>query len=166
MNRAEAQVGTVRDSLNALKATYQDMGSQIQQAQNDVEYYTTEFNRQQGLLEAHVASQSAFDAARRNLQNAQQKIAALNHQLSGIAANLDGDPVGPVEKNPRYLEAVSQRDEAARQLAHTIVKAPFAGIVTDVPSIAPGKYLQASATAFFSFRPITCGSLQIRRKPS
>ena len=31
----------------------------------------------------------------------------------------------------------------------TIVKAPFSGIVTDVPSIAPGKYLAASTTAFY-----------------
>ena len=54
-----------------------------------------------------------------------------------------------MEKNPRYLDAVAQRDEAARQLAHTVVKAPFAGIVTNVPSIAPGKYLQASVTAFY-----------------
>ena len=29
------------------------------------------------------------------------------------------------------------------------MKAPFAGTVTDVPSIAPGKYLAASVTAFF-----------------
>jgi membrane fusion protein (multidrug efflux system) len=36
----------------------------------------------------------------------------------------------------------------ARQLTHTIVNAPFAGIVTDVNSIAPGKYLASSATAF------------------
>jgi membrane fusion protein, multidrug efflux system len=148
LNRAEAQVGTVRDSLNALKANYQDMKSQIQQAQNDVDYYTTEFNRQQGLLQAHVASQSSFEAASRNLRNAQQKLASLNHQLDGVAANLDGDPTGSVENNPRYLEALAQRDEAARQLAHTVIKAPFSGIVTDVPSIAPGKYLQASATAF------------------
>jgi membrane fusion protein (multidrug efflux system) len=149
LNRAEAQVGTVRDSLNALKMHYQDMKSQIQQAQDDIDYYTTEFNRQRGLLEGHVASQSAFEAAGRNRQNAQHKLASLNHQLAGIAANLDGDPAGPVEKNPRYLEAVAQRDEAARQLAHTVVKAPFSGIVTNVPSIAPGKYLQASATAFY-----------------
>lgn len=149
LNRAEAQVGTVRDSLNALKANYQDMKSQIQEAQDNVDYYTTEFNRQSGLLEAHVASQSAFEAARRNLQNAQQKLVSLSHQLAGIAASLDGDPTGPVEKNPRHLEAVAQRDEAARQLAHTVVKAPFSGIVTNVSSIAPGKYLQASATAFY-----------------
>jgi len=147
--RAEAQIGTVRDSLNALKANYRDMQSQIQQAQNDIEYFDTEFHRQQDLLAAHVASQSTFDTARRSLQNAQQKLASLTQQLGAIAANLDDDPPGAVEKKPRYLDAVAQRDEAARQLAHTVVKAPFAGIVTNVPSIAPGKYLQASATAFY-----------------
>jgi membrane fusion protein, multidrug efflux system len=44
---------------------------------------------------------------------------------------------------------MAQRDEAARQLDHTVVKAPFAGIVTNVPALAPGKYLQASMTAFY-----------------
>ena len=147
--RAEAQVGTVRDALNALQANYRDMLSQIQQAQNDIEYFNTEFHRQQDLLVAHVASQSTFDTARRSLQNAQQKLASLTQQLAAIAANLDDDPTGAVEDKPRFRDAVAQRDEAARQLAHTVVKAPFAGIVTDVPSIAPGKYLQASVTAFY-----------------
>jgi membrane fusion protein (multidrug efflux system) len=147
--RAEAQIGTIRDALNALKANYRDMQSQIEQAQNDIGYFDTEFRRQQGLLAAHVASQSTFDTARRSLQNAQQKLVSLNQQLGAIAANLDDDPTGAVEKEPRYLDAVAQRDEAARQLAHTVVKAPFAGIVTNVPSIAPGKYLQASVTAFY-----------------
>ncbi|HEY4860253.1 MAG TPA: efflux RND transporter periplasmic adaptor subunit, partial [Xanthobacteraceae bacterium] len=55
----------------------------------------------------------------------------------------------PVEQHPRYRDAVAQRNEAARQLDHTVVKAPFAGIVTNVPSLAPGKYLQASMTAFY-----------------
>jgi membrane fusion protein, multidrug efflux system len=147
--RAEAQVGMVRDALNALKANYRDMQAQIKQGQNDIDYFGTEFRRQQDLLNAHVASQATYDTARRNLQNAQQKLASLNQQLSAIAANLDGDPDGPVEQHPRYLDALAQRDEAARQLAHTVVKAPFAGIVTNVPSIAPGKYLQASTTAFY-----------------
>jgi membrane fusion protein (multidrug efflux system) len=149
LNRADAQVGMVRDTLNSLKANYRDMQTQITQAQYDIGYYATEFHRQQDLLNAHVASQQTFDTARRNLQNAQQKLASLNQQLAAIAANLDGDPDGPVEKNPRYLDALAQRDEAARQLAHTVVRASFAGIVTNVPSIAPGKYLPASTTAFF-----------------
>jgi membrane fusion protein (multidrug efflux system) len=147
--RAEAQLGMVRNDLNALKANYRDLQTQIKQAQDDIAYYQTQFQRQQDLLKASYASQAAFDTARRNLQNAQQKQASLNEQLAAIAANLNGDPDGPVEQNPRYLDAVAQRDEAARQLDHTVVKAPFAGIVTNVPSIAPGKYLQASTTAFY-----------------
>ncbi len=149
LNRAEAQVGMVGNALNALKANYRDMQAQIKQAQNDIDYFNTEFRRQQDLVSSHVASQSTFDTARRNLQTAQQKLASLNQQLAAIAANLNGNPDGPVEQNPRYLDALAQRDEAARQLAHTVVQAPFAGIVTNVPSIAPGKYLQASTTAFY-----------------
>jgi len=149
VERAEAQVGNVRNDLNALKANYRDMQAQIRQAQDDIEYYDREFHRQQDLAAKNIASQQTFDAARRNLQNAQHKLASLNQQLAAIAANLNGDPNIPIEQHPRYRDAVAQRDEAARQLDHTVVKAPFAGIVTNVPSLAPGKYLQASMTAFY-----------------
>jgi len=149
LERADAQVGIVGNDLNALKANYQDMLAQIKQAQNDIEYYDREFLRQQDLAAKNIASQQTFDTARRNQQNAQQKLASLNQQLAAIAANLNGDPDIPVEQHPRYRDAVAQRNEAARQLDHTVVKAPFAGIVTNVPSLAPGKYLQASMTAFY-----------------
>jgi len=62
-------------------------------------FYATKFNRQQVCCK-RMSSQSAFEAARRNLQNAQQKLASLNHQLEGIAASLDGDPTRPVENPP------------------------------------------------------------------
>jgi membrane fusion protein (multidrug efflux system) len=147
--RMDAQVGTVRNDVNALKANYEDLQAQITQAQDDVGYYLTEFRRQQDLLNAHVASQTAFDAAQRSVLNARQKLASLKDQQAAIAAGLSGDPEIPVERQPRYLDAMAQRDEAVRQLAHTVVKAPFAGIATNVPSIAPGKYLPASTTAFY-----------------
>ena len=149
LERADAQVGVVRNDLNALKANYRDMQAQIKQAQDDIDYYDREFRRQQDLAAKNIASQQTFDAAHRNLQNAHQKLASLNQQLAAIAANLNGDPDIPVEQHPRYRDAVAQRNEAARQLDHTVVKAPFAGIVTNVPSLAPGKYLQASMTAFY-----------------
>jgi membrane fusion protein (multidrug efflux system) len=149
LRRAEAQLGMVRDALNALKANYREMQAQIKQARSDIEYFTVESKRQRDLLSEHVASESTFDTAQRNWQNAQQKLASVTQQLAAIAATLNGDPDGPVERNPRYLEALAQRDEAARQLSHTVIRAPFTGIVTNVPSIAPGKYLPASATAFY-----------------
>jgi membrane fusion protein (multidrug efflux system) len=147
--RADAQASVVRNDLNALKASYVDMQAQIQQGQSDVTYFETEFRRQQTLFGSHAVAESSFDLARRNLEDAQQKVVSLNSQLAGIAANLSGDVNMPVEQQPRYLEAIAARDEAARQLAHTVVKAPFAGIATDVPAIAPGRYLAASTTAFY-----------------
>jgi membrane fusion protein (multidrug efflux system) len=147
--RTEAQAGTIRNDLHALEAGYRDMQTQIAQATDDVQYFNTEFKRQRDLFSAHVASQATFDLAGRNLKNARQKRASVIQQSAQIAANLNGHPDGPVEQNPRYLDALAQRDEAARQLAHTVVRAAFAGIVTNVPSIAPGTYLQASVTAFY-----------------
>jgi membrane fusion protein, multidrug efflux system len=139
----------VRNDLSALKANYGDMQTQIKQAHDDVNYYDREYHRQDDLASKSFASQQTFDTARRNLLNAQHKLASLNQQLAAIVANLNGDPNIPVEQHPRYRDAVAQRNEAARQLDHAVVRAPFAGVATNVPSIAPGKYLQASMTAFY-----------------
>jgi membrane fusion protein (multidrug efflux system) len=149
LDRANAQLDTVANDLNALKANYSDIKAQLAQAQTDVDYYTTEYNRQLNLFKSHVTTQAAVDAAQRNLASAQQKLASIRHQLGGVAANLSGDPDRPIEQQPRYRDALAQRDEAQRELDHSVVKAPFAGIVTDVSSIAPGKYLQSSVTAFY-----------------
>jgi len=148
LDRAEAQIGNTRNDLIALQASYRNMQTQVEQAKRDVDFNTVNFNRQQQLLDNHFTPQATFDAARNTLQTSQQKLASLSQQLAGIAANLNGDPDAPIENHPRYKDAVAARDEAARQLAHTVVKAPFAGIVTNVPSLQPGQYLAAASTAF------------------
>jgi membrane fusion protein (multidrug efflux system) len=149
LQRTQAQVELVRNNLAALKANYHDVESQVRQARFDLSYYDREGRRQQYLNTEHVASEQAFDAARRNRESAQQKLTSLIQQLAAIAANLNGDPTLPVEQHPQYRDSVAQRAEAARQLEHTIVRAAFDGVVTSVPSIAPGKYLPTSTTAFY-----------------
>ncbi|MFZ2137461.1 MAG: biotin/lipoyl-binding protein, partial [Xanthobacteraceae bacterium] len=57
LERADAQVGVVRNDLNALKANYRDMQAQIKQAQDDIDYYDREFHRQQDLAAKNIASQ-------------------------------------------------------------------------------------------------------------
>jgi membrane fusion protein (multidrug efflux system) len=148
LNRAEAQIGTVRNDLLAMRTNYRNVQAQIEQAKADIEFATTTYKRQQQLAVANAASQATFDAARNALQATQQKLASLEQQLAGIAATLGGDVDTPIETHPRYKDAVAARDEAARQLAHTVVRAPFAGIVTNVPALQPGQYLAAAAIAF------------------
>jgi membrane fusion protein (multidrug efflux system) len=148
LDRAEAQIGNTRNDLVALQTNYRNMQAQVEQAQKDVDFNMVNFQRQQQLIANNFTPKATFDAARNTLQGSQQKLASLNAQLAGIAANLNGNPDAPIEDHPRYKDALAARDEAARQLAHTIVRAPFAGIVTNVPSLQPGQYLAAAATAF------------------
>src|SRR5712672_3578132 len=148
LDRAEAQVGNTRNDLVALQTSYRNMQAQVEQAQKDVDFNMVNFQRQEQLIANNFTPKATYDAARNTLQGSQQKLASLPQQLAGLAANLNGDPNAPIENHPKYKDAVAARDEAARQLAHTVVRAPFAGIVTNVPSLQPGQYLAAAATAF------------------
>jgi membrane fusion protein, multidrug efflux system len=147
-DRAEAQIGNTRNDLVALQTSYRNLQAQVEQAQKDVDFNMVNFQRQEQLIANNFTPRATFDAARNTLQGSQQKLASLNAQLAGIAANLNGNPDAPIEDHPRYKDTLAARDEAARQLAHTIVRAPFAGIVTNVPSLQPGQYLAAAAVAF------------------
>jgi membrane fusion protein (multidrug efflux system) len=148
LDRAEAQLGTTRNDLLALQTGYRNMQAQVEQAKKDVDFATVNFKRQQQLVASNFTPQATVDSTRNTLQGAQQKLASLTQQLAGLAANLNGNPDAAIEDHPRYKDALAARNEAARQLAHTIVRAPFAGVVTNVPSLQPGQYLAAAATAF------------------
>ncbi|WP_448207229.1 HlyD family secretion protein [Azospirillum sp. sgz302134] len=148
LERAEAQIGIVRNELTALQASYRDMQAQIAQAQADLAFYSTDLERQKQLATSNFASRATYDQSQHNVQTAQQKLASLNQQLAGIAANLNGQPGAPVEQHPRYRDAVAARDEVARQLSHSIVRAPMDGVVTKVPSLQVGQYLPEATAAF------------------
>ena len=149
LDRAEAQIGNTRNDLLAMQASYRNMQAQVEQAQKDVDFNTVNFqapgttDRQQ----LYARRPPSTPPATRS-QSSQQKLASLKQQLAGIAANLNGNPDAPIEDHPKYKDAVAARDEAARQLAHTVVHAPFDGIVTNVPSLQPGQYLPAAQTGF------------------
>jgi membrane fusion protein, multidrug efflux system len=149
LDRATAELGAVRDSLLALQASYRDMQSRIAQARYDLGYSQVLFRRAQNLAHVHIVSSTGYDTAHRNLESAQQALASLKEQLAGIDASLNGHPTGPVEQYAQYLSALAARNEAARELSHTVVRASFDGVVTSVPSIQPGRYLAESVTAFY-----------------
>ena len=98
---------------------------------------------------AGTVSQAVFDQAHYTLENDKGKLAALQQQARCSWPSSAATPDTPTTEHPQYRQAKAQVDEAQRQLDHTVVTAPFAGTVTNVPSIAPGKYLAASTTAFF-----------------
>ena len=148
LDQAQSQLGMVRDNLNALKANYQNVQAQIKQAEDQIAFNQLQYQRQETLARQQFTPQMSLDQARLNLQTSQQTLVSDKAQLASIVANLDGNPDIPIEQHPQYRQALAQRDEAARQLRDSVVRAPYNGTVTNVPSLQLGMYLPASTAAF------------------
>jgi membrane fusion protein (multidrug efflux system) len=149
LDNAKANLAQTALSIEAMKQDYARMVSDIAAQQAQVDLDQTNFNRATMLLRSGTTTQAAFDQAQATLQTDKSKLDALREQAQVQLARLGGKADIDVTQHPQYLQAKAQVEEAQRQLDHTVVTAPFAGIVTDVPAIAPGKYLAASTTAFF-----------------
>jgi membrane fusion protein (multidrug efflux system) len=148
LDGAEAQLGTVHDQVLTLQASYKLSLAQIEQAEADLAYYQTQFKRQQDLLATGAGTKAAFDTAQHDLADTQQKVKVAKAQAAATLAQLGGDANQRIEQNPFYLQAKSAVDNAERDFADSVVKAPFDGVVTNVDSIQVGSYLQASQQAF------------------
>ena len=149
LDNAKANLAQIALSIDAMKQDYKRMLSDVAAQQAQVDLDQTNFDRNAKLLKTATVSQAVFDQTRYTLDNDKSKLAALQQHAMVQLAKLGGNPDTAVTDHPQYRQAQAQVDEAQRQLDHTVVKAPFDGIVTNVPAIAPGKYLAASTTAFF-----------------
>jgi membrane fusion protein (multidrug efflux system) len=149
LDSAKANLAQIALNVDAMKQDYQHMLSDAAAAQAQVDLDQLNFNRQDMLIKTGNTPQAAYDQAKYALANDQSKLESLQQQAKVQLAKLGGDPNTPTDKLPQYSQAQAQLDEAQRQFDHTVVKAPFSGTATSVPSIAPGKYLAASATAFY-----------------
>jgi membrane fusion protein, multidrug efflux system len=149
LDNAKANLAQTALTIDAMKQDYKRMVSDTAAQQAQVDLDQVNYDRSAMLLKSATVPQSTYDQAHYTLDNDKSKLAASREQAQMQLAKLGGNPDIPTTQHPQYLQAQAQVDEAQRQLDHTVVKAPFAGIVTDVPAIAPGKYLAASTTAFF-----------------
>lgn len=149
LDNAKANLAQVGETLDSMKEDYNRMLSDAAAQQAQVELDRTNFERAQMLLRSGTASQATYDQANYTLQNDTSKLKALQEHTKVQLARLGGNVDTPTSELPQYLQAKAQVDEAQRQLDHTVISAPFSGTVTNVPAIAPGKYLAASTTAFF-----------------
>jgi membrane fusion protein, multidrug efflux system len=149
LDNAKANLAQTALSIEAMKQDYKRMTSDAAAEQAQVDLDQLNYDRNAMLLKSATVSQAVFDQAHYTLDNDKSKLAAARDQAQMQLAKLGGNPDIATTEHPQYLQAKAQVDEAQRQLDHTVIKAPFAGTVTNVPAIAPGKYLAASTTAFF-----------------
>ncbi|MGD9601803.1 MAG: HlyD family secretion protein [Gammaproteobacteria bacterium] len=133
--QAEARLASIRGEIASLKASYRQNEEELALARTNIAFAKKEFDRQSKLVATNAVSRSKFDAAEHDLDVARQRVRVVEQEIAQIRAQLGGDPDIPVERHPRYLEALAARDRAALDLERTVVRAPFAGIASNTPQI-------------------------------
>lgn len=148
LDNAKANLGQTRLTLLSMKDDYARMLNDIAAQQSQVALDQVTFNRYAALLRANSIAQAQYDQAHYTLATAGSTLASLKEQAQVQLSKLGGNIATPVEQLPQYLAAQSQVDEVQRQLDHTVVRAPFDGIVTEVDSLQPGTLVISALSAF------------------
>jgi len=148
VDRAAANLASARNELESQKSSYQQKQDEIQLLQADQAFFDREFKRQADLSSHGAATNQQLELSQHQADTARRKLAASQHELAALGAELSGKPDLPVEQQPRYLAAKAMLDAAQYDLGRTVVHAPDNGIVANVPSLRPGQYLAAGTPAF------------------
>lgn len=148
LQQAESHVAETALNIKSMEQDYQRMLDDIEAQRAQVHLAETTLNRQNALLKIGGTAQQNVEQAQATLHTSQSQTASLEGQARVQLAKLGGRIGAPLEAHPEYLQATAARDEAARQLEHTIVRAPFDGTVTQVSALQPGAMIVSSLAAF------------------
>jgi membrane fusion protein (multidrug efflux system) len=146
--QAEARLASVRTDFASLKTNLASTVRRIALARESAELKQRDVERKNTLLSNRSGSQMDMDNALNAVVTAKTLLEQLEQQQEGIRNQLLGDPDLPIEKFPPYAQASAVLDQARRDLDHTVLRAPIAGIATQVASIQMGRYVTAGTPVF------------------
>ncbi|HEX9324262.1 MAG TPA: HlyD family secretion protein [Xanthobacteraceae bacterium] len=147
LDNARAQLQQTALGIEAMKQDYRRMQEDIQAQQAQVELDQANFDRYTVLVKSDSVSKANYDQAKFTLAADKRKLESLKQQAQVQLPRLGGNPDVAVAEHPQYQQAQAHVDEAQRQLDHTVVRAPFNGIVTQVDALQPGTYLVSQTAA-------------------
>ena len=148
LDNAKANLGNVRLTLISQRDTYSRMLQDIAAQQSQVALDQVTFDRYAALLKVNSIAKAQYDQAHFTLLSAQSTLGSLKDQAATQLATLGGSLNIPIEQLPQYRAAAAQVAEQQRQLDHTVVRAPFTGVVTAVDSLQPGTLVISALSAF------------------
>jgi membrane fusion protein, multidrug efflux system len=146
--QAEARLAGVRTEFANLKTNLASITRRIALARETVDLKQRDVERKNTLLSNRTGSQMDMDNALAAVVTAKTQVEQLEQQLEGIRNQLLGDAGLPIEKFPPYAQAAAALDQAKRDLDHTVLRAPIAGMATQVASIQMGRYVAAGTPVF------------------
>ena len=148
VDQARAQLDQARTTYDNLIANVKIYGQMLDLAQQGVGLKQRDVDRKQQLVNQKVGSQLDLDNSANGLVTAAAQMQFVKQQLSNTKAQLLGNPDLPLEQFPPYAQAKAALGMAQRNLDHTVLRAPMAGVATQVEQIQLGRFVAAGTPVF------------------
>ena len=146
--QAKATLDQAHSTFDNLKANVKIYGDMLDLAQQGVDLKRRDVDRKTSLVKSNFGSQLDLDNAANAMVTASAQAEFLKQQLSSSKTQLLGNPDLPLEQFPPYAQAKAALEQAERNLDHTVMRAPMAGIATQVEQIQLGRFVAAGTPVF------------------
>jgi membrane fusion protein (multidrug efflux system) len=104
--------------------------------------------RKTALVKSAAGAQLDLDNSNTALVTTQAQLQLIRQQNSTALNQLLGNPELPLEQFPAYMQAKAALEDAQRNLDLTTVRAPMAGVATQVDQIQLGRFVMAGTPVF------------------
>ena len=137
----EATVARIGRQVAAGAAAVDQAKAMLTSAKADATRLSAEYGRADSLMQSSYGTQQRLDAARADRDRANATVANAQAAVTSAEAAIDVTRAQGEEARKVRLELVTALARAERDLAFTVVKAPFDGVVGN-KSVQPGQYVQ------------------------
>jgi membrane fusion protein, multidrug efflux system len=145
---AQGRLAAAKVEFANLRETFTSNIDQIKMGQDAVDLRQADYERKQALIASHSVTRVDADTSAAALVQAKQILEFVRQQQDSARVKLGGGPDMPIESFPAYMQAKAQVEDAERNLGYASVKAPIAGVATQVPQIELGRVAQAGQPVF------------------
>jgi membrane fusion protein (multidrug efflux system) len=147
LSKADAELDSMREQVRTLTALWHEAKSELREAESKVDYWTAQLARQKTLTERGIVASSKFEEVESNATAAKDRVSVMRRKLERVAAQLGGDPDRPEDDHPMVRQKRAERERAALDLAHTVIRAPLAGTAVNV-RLQRGEQIKAATPLF------------------
>ena len=138
--RWEAELGSARQKVEALKARYRTKRAELAAAEKDIEFLRAELERSERLRKGGTISEIRLLDVRRETAKAEASLAVLTEEADEVLAELNGDPQMASETHPDVMRAQAEYDRVQFDLTLSDVRAPTSGVAANL-NLQVGEYV-------------------------
>jgi membrane fusion protein, multidrug efflux system len=146
--QARAKLDDAKTSHDNLVANVKLYAQTIEIVNAGIALKQRDVERKSSLVKSNAGSQLDMDNSGTALVTAQAQLQLVKMQNSTALNQLLGNPDLPLQDFPAYMQAKAVLDDAQRNLDLTTVRAPMAGIATQVEQIQLGRFVVAGTPVF------------------